>query len=114
VPLLPRRNLGVWFTRWYDYDAADVRRLVGEFERRALPLDVLVLDMNWHTKDAWTGYSFDKTLFPDPAEALGWLRSKGLAVAANLHDAEGAAVAEGRSGPRPPTARMDDPPVTAG
>ena len=48
------------------------------------------------------------------AEALGWLRSKGLAVAANLHDAEGAAVAEGRSGPRPPTARMDDPPVTAG
>jgi alpha-glucosidase (family GH31 glycosyl hydrolase) len=50
IPMMPRRNAGVWFTRWYDYAAPDVVDLVGEFEQRGLPLDVLVLDMNWHKK----------------------------------------------------------------
>ena len=36
--------------------------VVDEFESRALPLDVLVLDMNWHLKNDWTGYSFDERL----------------------------------------------------
>ena len=89
VPLLPRRNLGVWFTRWYDYDAADVEGLVGEFEARTLPLDILILDMNWHKKDDWTGYSWDPTLFPAPRDTTGYLHSRGIAVGANLHDASG-------------------------
>lgn len=55
VPVLPRHNLGVWFTRWYDFDAADVHALVGAFPTHSMPLDVLVLDMNWHAKDDWTG-----------------------------------------------------------
>ena len=53
VPLLPRRNLGVWWTRWYDLDASDVAELPHEFARRSMPLDVLVLDMNWHSKQDW-------------------------------------------------------------
>ena len=89
VPILPRRNLGVWFTRWYDYDAADVRGIIADFEQRALPLDILVLDMNWHMKNDWTGYTFDDTLFGNPKEVLDWLHAKGLHVAANLHDADG-------------------------
>lgn len=43
IPMMPRRNGGVWFTRWYDYDAADVADLLDDFEQRSLPLDVLVL-----------------------------------------------------------------------
>jgi len=89
VPLLPRRNLGVWFTRWYDYDAQDVREIVSDFAQRSLPLDVLVLDMNWHTKEGWTGYSWDKTLFEEPKDILSWVHSEGISVAANLHDADG-------------------------
>lgn len=89
VPILPRRNLGLWFTRWYDYDAADVRSIVADFEERQLPLDVLVLDMNWHLKNDWTGYTFDPTLFAEPTDVFEWLHNKGLSVAANLHDANG-------------------------
>ena len=89
VPLIPRRNFGVWFTRWYDYDAQDVREILGDFEQRGLPLDVLVLDMNWHTKDDWTGYSWDKTLFDEPKDLLSWVHGAGVSVAANLHDADG-------------------------
>ena len=89
IPVLPRRNSGVWFTRWYDYDAQDVATIVDEFQERSLPLDVLVLDMNWHTKDDWTGYTFDKSLFPEPEDTLGYLHERGLSVAANLHDADG-------------------------
>ena len=89
VPVLPRRNLGVWFTRWYDYDAADVREIVTDFETRALPLDILILDMNWHSKQDWTGFSWDDSLFPQPKDILSWGHSKGLWVGANLHDANG-------------------------
>ena len=34
------------FTRWYNLNSADLRRIVEEYEQEALPLDVMVLDMN--------------------------------------------------------------------
>jgi alpha-glucosidase len=89
VPLPPRYQLGVLFSRWYDYDTEGVQSLVRQFERRRLPLDGLILDMSWHTKPAWTGYTWDGHLYPDPADLTGWLRRRGLAVGANLHDAGG-------------------------
>jgi len=50
VPLLPRYALGVWWTRWFDYSNTDVRKVVEDYESRSIPLDVVVLDMNWHVK----------------------------------------------------------------
>ena len=97
VPLLPRRNLGVWWTRWYDFDSTDVAAVPAQFARRSLPLDVLVLDMNWHTKrSGWGGYSWDETLHPRPSEMLGQLRGEhaGLGVALNLHDSSGIGTSE--------------------
>ena len=115
VPLLPRRSLGVWFTRWYDYDAADAVGLLNEFESRSLPLDILILDMNWHSKQSWTGYSWDRNLFPEPHDALGRIHARGVAVGANLHDAEGvgpwedsyAAVAERMGTPKGKAVPLD-------
>ena len=69
-----------------NYDAADVRGIIADFER-ALPLDILVLDMNWHMKNDWTGYTFDDTLFEIRGVRLA--ARQGLHVAANLHDADG-------------------------
>lgn len=60
-----------------------------DYESRSLPLDVFVLDMDWHMKNGWTGWTFDKQLFPYPEDTLGYLKSRGLLLAANLHDALG-------------------------
>ena len=33
----------------------------------------VTLDMNWHTKDGWTGFSWDRQLFPYPNDTLAEL-----------------------------------------
>mmetsp|Transcript_9635 Transcript_9635/g.21979 ORF Transcript_9635/g.21979 Transcript_9635/m.21979 type:complete len:813 (-) Transcript_9635:259-2697(-) len=45
--------------------------------------------MNWHTKNDWTGYSFDTRLYPFPDELFKSLEDDGLLVSLNLHDADG-------------------------
>ena len=47
VPLVPRGASGTWWTRWWDFADRDVQKVVDGFRQRSIPLDVLVLDMNW-------------------------------------------------------------------
>jgi len=89
IPMIPRFAMGNWWTRWININNADLKKIVEDHESRSIPLDVFVLDMNWHKKNDWTGYTFDSRLFPDPADSLGFLKHKQLAIAANLHDASG-------------------------
>ncbi|HEY7076468.1 MAG TPA: TIM-barrel domain-containing protein, partial [Solirubrobacteraceae bacterium] len=89
VPVVPRWVLGAWWSRYWPYSADDVRALVGEFRARGLPLDVFVLDMDWHTTHSWTGYSWNRELFPDPRGFLEWLHGEGLHTTLNLHPALG-------------------------
>ncbi|MGC9520501.1 MAG: TIM-barrel domain-containing protein [Anaerolineae bacterium] len=89
APLIPRFVLGAWWSRYWAYSEADLRDLVSQFEAHDVPLDVFVIDMDWHTPDSWTGYTWNRDLFPDPPAFLEWLHSKGLRVTLNLHPAEG-------------------------
>ena len=95
VPLIPRYLLGNWWSRFWEYTQQDVINLVGKFQEERIPLSVFVLDMDWHktkTSNActgWTGFSWNRTLFPQPAQLLQWLHDEGLAVTLNLHPAEG-------------------------
>ena len=54
-----------------------------------VPLDVFVLDMNWHQKNDWTGFTFDAHLFPYPSDTLAALHAVGLGVTVNVHDNSG-------------------------
>lgn len=94
TPLMKKPMYGAWYTRWFDFDNSDIEQLLHMYETYSLPLDVLVLDMNWHKKDAWTGVSWDKQLYPFPADTISMLHHKGLLVAANIHDAEGVGIYE--------------------
>ena len=87
-PLPPRPVLGYWYSRYWAYTDRELLRLVDEFDRMDLPLDVLVIDMDWH-KAGWTGYSWDPVYFPDPAGLLRTLHRKGVHVTLNLHPADG-------------------------
>ncbi|NTU82298.1 MAG: DUF5110 domain-containing protein [Chloroflexales bacterium] len=88
-PLIPRWALGTWWSRYWAYSEQDLRGLVAEFAAQGFPLDTLVIDMDWHTPHGWTGYTWNRDLFPDPSAFLGWLRDQGLHTTLNLHPAQG-------------------------
>ena len=95
VPLLPRWALGNWWSRYWAYTQAELTALIEEFKAHDLPLSVCVIDMDWHTVETgnsssgWTGYTWNRELFPDPKAMLRWLHRHGLKVTLNLHPAEG-------------------------
>lgn len=105
IPMPPRFAFGTWWSRYWSYTDQEFKRLVREFESHDVPLDVLVIDMDWHQtfnlrwsenrRDqagqhlGWSGYTWDKTLFPDPEGFLAWCEKHGLKTPLNLHPASG-------------------------
>lgn len=87
-PLVPRWALGYWWSRWWAYTEVELENLVQEFRDQDLPLDVLVLDMEWHTS-GWGGYEWERDLFPDQRAFLQRMHESGLKIACNLHPSEG-------------------------
>ena len=93
VPLPPRYAFGYWWSRYWSYSDNELRRLVDNMHNYGFPLDVLVIDMDWHyteqCKGAWGGYTWNDRLFPDHAKFLKWVKSNNLNVTFNLHPADG-------------------------
>jgi alpha-glucosidase len=105
IPIPPRFAFGTWWSRYWSYTDREFKDLVEEFESHDVPLDVLVIDMDWHLtfgtkwwenkKDqsghtlGWTGYTWNRTLFPDPPGFLAWCGERGLKTPLNLHPASG-------------------------
>ena len=79
------------------YSADSYLELLDRFEAEALPFSVAVLDMDWHRVGSvpdrygsgWTGYSWERELFPDPEAFLAELHRRGLRVTLNVHPADG-------------------------
>ncbi len=108
IALPPRFAFGYWNSRWWPYSDAELREQVERFEALNLPLDVQVIDMDWHltsnpeffkagkrVKDqageliGWTGFTWNRNFFPDPDDLLAWLEGKGIKTCLNLHPASG-------------------------
>ena len=95
VPMIPRFVLGNWWSRYWEYTQEELLGLMDDFQAHDVPLSVCIIDMDWHiTKtgnesSGWTGYTWNRELFPDPDAALSALHEKGLKVALNLHPASG-------------------------
>lgn len=93
--LLPRWSLGNWWSRYWSYSADELIGLMDEFQSRQVPLSVCIVDMDWHktktgnTSSGWTGYSWNRELFPDPEGFIAELHRRNLKTALNLHPAEG-------------------------
>ena len=86
---MPRKYaLGVWYSRYWPYSSDEYREIVTEYERHNFPLDIVVLDMDWH-KDGWTGWSWNRHLLPDAEALLTWLHEQKLFVTLNVHPADG-------------------------
>ena len=108
IPMPPRFAFGIWWSRYWEYTDWELRELVHEFQNHNLPLDVLVVDIDWHLRFlpqwfkngklqrdqsgqsyGWTGYTWSKSYFPDPKDFLDWTKREGLKVCLNLHPAAG-------------------------
>ena len=93
---MPRKYvLGSWYSRWWPHSAKDYQRIVDEYREHDFPLDVLVMDMDWHT-EGWTSYTWNNKLFPDPEGFLHWAHAQGLFTTLNDHIAR-----DGKGGVQP-------------
>ena len=93
MPLPPRFTFGYWWSRYWAYSDKEMRTLVDKFHAYDIPLDVLVVDMDWHYTDegrgGWTGWTWNKSIFPNPGKFMDYLKDEGLKVTLNLHPADG-------------------------
>ena len=116
--MLPRFAFGNWWSRYHAYTDREYLHLMDRFAAADIPLTVATLDTDWHysshldeekgitasgknTADrgcletpenrriGWTGYSWNRNLFPDPHAFLQALHRRGLRVTLNLHPASG-------------------------
>lgn len=111
TPLIPRFALGNWWSRYYVYTDKEYLRLLNSFEEQDIPLTVATIDMDWHYSNqmeedlhitekgrntsfhggnnGWTGYTWNKRLFPDYKRFLKQIEDKNLKITLNLHPADG-------------------------
>lgn len=95
IPMIPRYILGNWWSRYWAYTQPELQALMEDFRSHEVPLSVCIIDMDWHitktgnASNGWTGYTWNRELFPDPNGFIHWLHEQGLRTALNLHPARG-------------------------
>jgi alpha-glucosidase (family GH31 glycosyl hydrolase) len=105
TPMPPKYAFGYWWSRYWIYNDNELRELVEQFRNFSIPQDVLIIDMDWHETygfqgkkaeldpegqlKGWTGYTWNKKLFPEPKKFIQWTNEQSLKTALNLHPASG-------------------------
>jgi len=119
APLIPRFALGNWWSRYHKYTDKEYLHLLDDFQHDNVPISVATIDMDWHyswfVKEeknipddiandpdyvslsaltthggiGWTGYSWNKNLFPDYKSFLKKIKERNIKVTLNLHPAGG-------------------------
>lgn len=110
---LPRKYIfGSWYSRWWPYTDEEIKEIVKGYDEHDFPLDIMVLDMDWHYHDwqmqteedekyradygyghadnlGWTGYTWNRRLIKNPEKLLADLHSDNIYVTLNDHPADG-------------------------
>jgi alpha-glucosidase (family GH31 glycosyl hydrolase) len=105
IPLPPKFSFGYWWSRYWQYSDNELRDLVETMRSLDIPIDVLIIDMDWHEtwgltakntqfdeygqRVGWTGYTWKRQLFPSPENFFAWCHKNNLKTSLNLHPASG-------------------------
>ena len=88
IPLPPKYVFGYWYSRYWAYTQSEFQQLVREVERYDIPMDVMIVDTDWHI-NGWTGWSWNKKLITNPKQLLSYFHLHKLKTSLNLHPAFG-------------------------
>jgi len=108
IAMPPKFAFGYWWSRYWKYTDQEFKDLVNEFKIHDMPLDVLVIDMDWHLVNSpewfedgkkkrdqadqwqgWTGFTWNKSVFPDYKNFLEYTNKLNIKTCLNLHPASG-------------------------
>lgn len=91
-------TLGGWNSKYYAYTEDEANRLILDYEKHDVPLDVMVIDTDWRSCEHGWGYDINTKLFPDMKRFLDFAHEHGVEVMFNDHPepADGAHVFEPR------------------
>lgn len=93
--LLPRYALGNWWCRNIDYNDEKLDDLLLRFDKKKIPISVLVLDKDWHYRDVGnykglrTGFTFNQNLFPNPQETIQNIHKRNIKIGLQIDPTEG-------------------------
>ena len=110
IPLPPKYTFGYWWCRYWQYSDFEFIDLADHFYSYNIPMDVMIIDMDWHNtwseisaassagphsdhagrdefgqRIGWTGFTWQKDLFPNPDNFMEELRNRGIRSSLNLH-----------------------------
>jgi len=107
--MMPRWALGPFFSRWFAYTDHEERGVLATHARNGIPLDVQVLDTDWHMgwwyshgfpphpprypdslpphahAISWTGWDVNTHLLPAVKKLHAYLHTRGVATGWNFH-----------------------------
>ena len=89
--LIPRYALGNWWSRNLEYNDESLKKLIDTFERKNIPLSILLLDNDWHNKldNTEAGFTFNKKLFAAPYEMISYVHNKGIRLGLSVNPTDG-------------------------
>lgn len=70
APIMPKWAMGYWQSREKYNTSDEVLSTLGEFRRRHIPIDNIVIDWLHWPESEWGSHEFDKVRFPDPKEMV--------------------------------------------
>ena len=93
--MLPRYAFGNWWSRNVIYSDKDLKELIRNFEKKKIPLSVMLFDNDWHIRNASgktglkTGFTFNNALIKDPKAMVDNFHKRGIRVGLVVDPQEG-------------------------
>ncbi len=93
--LPPRYAFGNWWSRNVEYNDEKLDALFKKFEKKKIPISILLLDNDWHYRNVGehvglkSGFTFNKNLFPDPVSTIEKIHKRNIRVGLKLDPTAG-------------------------